>query len=50
MKAFIISLCSMCGFGIHSRKRPRRFDRLWERNPGKGEMRMNQMDLLLEAL
>lgn len=27
--------CSMCGFGIHMEKRPHRFDRLREDNPGE---------------
>lgn len=38
--------CSMCGFGIHMEKRPHRFDRLWERNPGEWEMWMNHVDRL----
>ena len=38
--------CSMCGFGIHLEKRPHRFDRLWERNPGDWEMWMNHVDKL----
>lgn len=41
--------CSMCGFGIHipsEKKRPHRFDYLWERNPGEWEMWMHHVDKL----
>lgn len=38
--------CSMCGFGVHMEKRPHRFDRLWQRNPGEWEMWMNHVDKL----
>ena len=34
--------CSMCGFGIHIEKRPHRFDRLREDNPGEWEFYMKQ--------
>ena len=34
--------CSMCGFGIHIEKRPHRFDRLREDNPGEWEYWMRR--------
>lgn len=41
--------CSMCGFGIHLEKRPHRFDRLWEQNPGEWEFWMLKADRLLDG-
>lgn len=41
--------CSMCGFGLNipaERRRPHRFDRLWQRSPKEWEMWMHHVDQL----